>query len=50
MFTNFTILFLELNNEYSKNAIIVPEALAEKLFPLMKEYMGAYSRSFTVFS
>ena len=23
MFTNFTILFLEPNNEYSKNAIIV---------------------------
>ena len=49
MFTNFTILFLEPYNEYSKNAIIVkvqkccivghvPEALAEKLFPLMKEW------------
>ena len=51
MFTNFTIHFLERNNEYSKNAIILksnnvvlyivghlPEALAEKLFPLMKEW------------
>ena len=50
MFTNFTILFHEPNNEYSKNAIIVKsnnvgcivghvsEALAEKLFPLMKEW------------
>ena len=48
MFTNVNILFLEPNNEYSKNAIIVksnkivvghvPEALAEKSFPLMKEW------------
>ena len=49
MFTNFTILFLEPNNEYSINAIIVKsnnvvymdmfqKHWQKSLFPLMKEW------------